>query len=329
MERSTSVLIWIIVLLLVLVTNGRADIHRPRELLEKPVYTRNIININTFPLCDFNGDGIITAGDAHVDIAYNGVHAAYVGIFISYADYQENGCYDDAWMAIARVFMVSNTVRRIFSPNLYNWWGDVGVSIQDEVYPSDDWIRKGWLDNARISSIYGCGYIIDDGTKLSGLPYTRNPWQDVLPSGRNWITAYSIEVLQDYNRDGRYGEQDNSDAWIQISWPRNASGPVDIWVTTWDNTTGQVYSQGLLYDSAQTGVTIYWPEVPGDALHADKVVRAFINVASGIHDVHTCVEVVIPDGEPYAGDLLAYVLFSEDGVAYESLAPNNELPIEY
>jgi len=316
-----------LMVLTLLVLSSCAGKLPPRELLEVPIYTRSIININTFPRRDFNGDGVVTASDAHIDIAYSGEGGAYIGIFVSYADYQTDGCYDDAWIAIERIFMLPNTTRRVFSADLYNWWGDIGISIEDEVYPSDRWINERWRDWARIAEIYGCGWS-DEEVTLSGFPYTYNPWQDVDPSGKDWITAYSIEILQDYNRDGYYGNPDNSDAWIQISWPGSAYGPIDIWITKWDNSTGQVYSQQKVYHNGY-GMGIYWPKVPNDALHCTRVVRIFIDVASCEHDIHTQVEIVIPDTQAYAGDLLAYVLFSEDGVAYESMATDNKLPIEY
>lgn len=305
-----------------------AEVNPPVKRIEKEIPNRAIYNVCTSPDKDYNNDGFISPEDSHIDL-YHGIDGSiYYGILLN------SRCDHDYSKAMAIVFMVSNTTRRLFDSRLFDWQGCIEVinlgydtgdnsqALQDSLDDFDEWIKIGWEDACCEQPFIDMYIPLTVKSWRDDLPamecgqwpmqrYQYDPFQNVSTLGNEWITGYSIDPQEDYNQDGfiNYG-----DRWLQVSWPEYATGNIDIWITYWDNTTGQINRQMKLGNYAKP---------------LDGYIRRFMSVSTEQHDIHTCIEIVIPDNEDYAGDLLAYCLWSEDGVAYETMAPQNTLPIEY
>ena len=304
---SALVMIATVLSLMVGVVNALAE-SKPRppiaELDMQTVPSRTIYNVCTNPQHDYNSDGHIDEEDAHVDVYYDGRfgNGVWLGIF------RDLRCDDDTSMAMVRVFMLANTTRRVFDSRLYMWTGALSVVCLDgwdNVFPGDDplaefdaWEIAQWQDNNGAFEMW-CNPVWSD---IPTYHHTEsNPYAP--------ITAFCADPQHDYNSDGQVNA---SDMWVQVEFPHRNTAPVEIWLTQFVANAGDPCTNELLYT--------------GDGNHYDFI-RLFVQVASGTHNLHSVISIVIPSGAPYEGDVLDYATFSEDGVYYDHMNP--DAPVEY
>lgn len=279
---------------------ARAEV-KPRppvaELDAPTTPERAIYNVCVNPQRDYNGDGLVNANDAHMDVYYDGAYgnAVWLGI------YRDMRCDDDTSMAMQRVYMLAHTTRRVYNVKLYMWTFSLSIGVLQDDKTScehfDAWQAAQWQDCADVFEMW-CNPVWGD------IP----AYHYIASDPRTPITAYCVSPHRDYNSDGRI---DYDDCWVQIEMPYRDTPPeIDVWMIAYD-------------------VNNFDPELWNYQTYFVRhgILRLFVNVASGIHNVYTEVRIVIPDGYPCAGDVLEYVTWSEDGALadYDPSYP----PVEY